>query len=317
MKILLDTSTIKASKRRDFSNPITLALHNFAIGFKEAGYDFVISDNYTGDYDVAVVFGSITQRKMDTDRAKSIQAHRNKGKKILSLDSAFFSTYIRNKMNSSETFMFRIGVGDCVGSEPFQSDTVTPIRYEWFEKTFDFEMKKPRITGKPIMFIMQTERGWQYDDLIPYKDWARSVLNQIREVTQEDVILRAHPNHAREPLDYISKGFRNIYYQQGERARLSLIRDCENIGFAVTHSSSAAVETLTEGVPTIALNNRCIAYELCSHNLQDLTKPESFDWSKRQEFFNKWANMTFHVNELKKPDIVLYNIERLLEYYND
>lgn len=315
MRIFCDTSTIKAAKRTDLKNPITLAMHNFAEGFKAAGHDVVLGDRRPLDYDVAVVFGSITQRKMDTERAKSIQHHRDSGKKIISLDSAFFSTYIRNALNSSETFMFRVGIGDCIGTEPFKINTTTPIRYEWFEKTFKFEMKKPRPICEPIMFLLQTERGWQYDNLLAYKDWARHVLLKMREVTNKHIILRAHPNHAREPLEYISKGILNVSMQYGERARQSLIRDLENVGFAVTHSSSAAVETLVEGIPTIALDERCIAYDLCSNNLEDLNHPKNFDWSKRQQTFNDWANVTFHVNELKNPGIAIYNIERLTEFY--
>ena len=311
-KVFVDTSSIKAGKRNDLSNPITLAMHNLAIGFEKAGYETVIAPTIDTDYDVAVVFGSITKRKMDTERAISIQSHRDKGKKILSLDSSFFSTYIRNASASPETFMFRIGVGDCVGSEPFKIDSTTSVRYEKFEQRFSFEMKKPRLHAEPIMFILQTERGWQYDNLMPYKDWARHVLLKIREITNKHVILRAHPNHSREPLEYISKGIQNVSFQYGTRARMSLIRDLNNVGFAVTHSSSAAVETLCEGVPTIALDKRCIAYDLCSHKLEDLLKPESFDWSKRSQTFNDWANVSFHVDEMKNPAIIDYNMHRLL-----
>ena len=315
-KIFIDTSTIKASKRGDLKNPITLAMNNLYRGFVDAGYDVVMSHinpRDTGrDYDVAVVFGSITRRKMDTERAVSIQKHRLANKKILSLDSAFFSTYIRNSINSPETNMFRIGVGDCVGSMPFDSANNNPDRYSHFEKTFSFEMKKPRTDGHPIMFILQTERGWQYDNEMPYKDWAREVIRQIRTHTNNTIILRAHPNHQREPLDYISKGFKNIQYQYGERARMSLIEDLTNVGCAITHSSSAAVETLVEGIPTIALDKRCIAYDACSNNIEDVLYPEKFDWSKRSDYFNKWANTTFHVDEMKKPEVINYNMNKLL-----
>lgn len=311
MKIFVDLSTIKAAKRNDLNNPITAALRNFAHGAELNGHQVEIGVKPQNDYEIVVVFGSITKRKMDTERAISIQSHRNLGKKIISLDSSFFSTYIRNKMKSSETFMFRVGVGDCVGSEPFETDTVSPIRYEWFEKTFDFEMKKPRTCyDSPIMFILQTEKGWQYDDLKPYKDWARETISKVRELTDRHIILRAHPNHGREPLDYISKGFSNISYQQGERARMSLVKDLDNVGFAITHSSSAAVETLVEGIPTISFDKRCISHTITNQSLDTLLDPSKYDWSKRQQCFYQWAYSSYHVKELLEAGVVEYFINR-------
>lgn len=311
MKIFLNTTTIKAGKRNDLSNPITLAFHNLATGIRQAGHTPILSE-HCDVYDVGIVFGSITRRKLDTDRAISITKMRESGKPILSLDSSFFSTHIRQHLNSSETFMFRIGVGDCVGSEPFRTDTYTSVRFDWFKQTFNFSEKTfENYLNRPIMFVLQTERGWQYDELIPYKDWAKDTLDRIRQITDRTVVLRAHPNQAREPITHIAGNHKNILFQIGERARQSMIRDLQDVSVVVTHSSSVANEALVEGIPTIALDKRCIAYDQCWNDLSKINNPELFEWDGMHHAFNSWANQSYHVNEMKESYVINYYLDRL------
>jgi len=310
MKINLDYETIKANKRNDPNNPITAAFMAIAHAITTSNKLFHSNED---DADVIFVFGSITDRKLETQRAVKIQKHRAAGKQIYSLDSAFFSTYIRQHMNSSETGMFRIGKGDCVGSKPFEfKSSSNGRRFRGLQEAFYFKPKPP-ITNPmlPIMFILQTERGWQYNDTMPYKDYARKVLAHIRALTDRKVILRAHPNHGREPLEYIAQGFDNIEFQYGERARNSLITDLQGIGAVVTHSSSAAVESLVEGIPTFALDERCIAYDACENNLMIINRLKDYNWIGIKQKFNDWANCSYHINELANPQ----RLETILEQY--
>ena len=307
MKILIDTSTIKARKRDDLSNPITAAFHSLANGARNCGHT-VDFGNVVGDHSCVFVFGSITRRKMDTERAQSIAKHRSNGTPIFALDSGLFSTYIRRKINSSESNFFRIGFGDCVGTGDFLNEDSTPERYEWFKKACNFQEQAPtKNDSGPILFILQTERGWQYDNLEPYKDWARQTLLSLRQHTDRHIILRAHPNHAREPLDYIAAGVNNVSYQYGERARQSSIDAIREASAVVTHSSSAAIEAYIEGIPTFALDERCLGYHHFSHDLSKIDDLSVYNWDSRYQNLCDWAMTTWHIEELKNP--------KLLEYY--
>lgn len=306
MKIQCDFSTIKASKRHLLSNPITAAFHAIQAAVSKAGYEIVQEDP-----DVVFVFGSITKRKMDTERAISIQRHRDNGTPLFSLDSALFSTYIRNRMDSSETYMFRIGYGDCIGTADFLNKKSDSQRFLWMKEAFQFEEKEPiKDVSKPILFLLQSERGWQYDDNLPFYSYARKVVKQIREVTDRKIILRAHPNLDRNPTEMIAEGYENIVIEHADKARRKVIDSIKQAGAVVTHSSSAACEAITEGIPTFALDERCVVYDACEHDLSMLNNLEDIDWSKREQHLNNWAYTSWTTDEMANPDWLNYYLQK-------
>ena len=305
MKIYIDYSTIKASKRHDLSNPITAA-------FKAIEYAAKVGDvEICGNADTVFVFGSITDRKPDTERAVSIQRHRDQGKKILSLDSALFSTYIRRRLKSSETHMFRVGLGDCTGEGNFLNENSTPERYEWFKNAFNFSDNKPRIDNTaPIFFALQSEKGWTYNDQKPYFERAREIIQQLRERTDRTIILKPHPNTDRHPVEWIARGFENIRILGQDCSRRDIIDDLKGVGAFVTHSSSAACESFVEGIPTFALDPRCVVYKEVENSLDKINNLEEVSWEKRQQTLYNWSMTSWHINELANPNLLKYYLEK-------
>lgn len=310
MNLWIDSSTIKLRKRDDLSNPITAAMRNIEVAGQALGHKCLFTTHMDSS-DCVFVFGSITKRKLDTERAQTIVRHRSNGTPTFALDSGLFSTYIRRKTNSSESNFFRVGFGDCVGTGNFLNDNSTPERYEWFKKAYGFQEQAPtqNVSG-PILFILQTERGWQYDNLEPYKDWARKTLLSLRSHTDRHIILRAHPNHAREPLDYIAAGVNNVSYQYGERARQSSIDAIREASAVVTHSSSAAIEAYIEGIPTFALDERCLGYSHFYHDLSKIDDLSIYNWDSRYQNLCNWAMSTWHIEEFKNPKLIDYYLKK-------
>ena len=306
MRIYLDYSTIKASKRHDLSNPITAAFKAIEQAAQSAGIEI------TPEAEVVFVFGSITDRKPDTERAISIQRHRDQGKKILSLDSALFSTYIRRTLNSSETYMFRVGLGDCTGEGNFLNENSGPQRYEWFKKAFNFQEGVPRNDNTaPIFFALQSEKGWTYNDEKPYYESAREIIQQLRERTDRTIILKPHPNTDRHPLEWITRGFENIRVVGQDRNRRDLIDDLKGVGAFVTHSSSAACESLVEGIPTFVTDRRCVVYKQCENNLDKINHLETINWKNRQQNLYNMSMTSWHIREMSNPQWLLYYLNKL------
>ena len=304
MKIAVDFHTIKAGKRNNTSNPITAAFYAIRYAIGKSHHDYVEPE----EADVVFVFGSITSRKPNTERAQRIQRWRDEGKIIFSLDSSFFSTYIRNRIDSSETMMFRVGLHDCTGLGDFLNENSTNERYEWFKRAFGFREKAPRIQPEaPILFILQSEKGWQYDNSEPFYLWARGVLEQLRKLTPRHIILRAHPNTDRHPTERIAEGFDNVSITHAERGRRTLFDDLDRCGAVVTHSSSSTVESYVEGIPTFALDERCVNYKDLDHDLAKINEPALYNWYNREQKLANWAMTSWHVDEMKDP--------RWLEYY--
>lgn len=308
MKLSVDWSTVKAGKRHNLSNPITAAFKAIEKSIYLSEHELTSVD----DADVVFVFGSITQRKMDTDRARSILKHRINKKKIIALDSAFFSTYIRNHLNSSETFMFRVGLGDCTGVGDFLNENSTNDRYDWFKEAFKFEEKEPQANNDaPILFILQSEKGWQYDNKEPYYLYARGVIDQLRRLTTRKIILRGHPNIDRHPIQWIGEGFDNIEYSSCEPDRRSLFSDLSRSGCVVTHSSSSAIESYVEGIPAFTLDPRCVVYKETDYRLGKINDLSSYNWNNRKQILANWAYTSWHVTEMENPAWLNYYLKKL------
>ena len=133
MKIGFEYRTIKAAKRNDLRNPITAAFKALEDAVRQSQYK--LTD--VRDADVVFVFGSITERKTQTERYLVIDALRKSGKHILSIDSGLFGTYIRQKLQNPESHFFRIGYGDCTGEGDILVEGMDSQRLDWFMKSFD------------------------------------------------------------------------------------------------------------------------------------------------------------------------------------
>ena len=309
MKCHVDFLTIKSGKRNDPQNEITAAFLALKEAIQKSPHTYVENSD---EAEVVFVFGSITQRKLDTERAQRIVKHRLAGKKILALDTGLFSTYIRNGINRNETGFFRIGLGDVTGEGNFLNENSTNERYEWFKETFKFKERQPSADhNKPILFILQSERGWQYDNQEPFFKWAQDTVDRIRSITSRKIVLRAHPNIDRNPTEWIARRHANIGITHGDRSRRTVIDAIRESSAVVTHSSSAAVESIVEGIPTFALDKRCVAWEACSGDLTGLIHAEDFDWSKREQILNNWAMTSWNVEELKNPNLIEYYMEKI------
>ena len=309
MKLSVDYKTIKAAKRSDPNNPITAAFNHIVEGIKASPYEYEPDPNKA---DVVFVFGSITVRKLDTERATRIVHWRTKRKTIIALDSAFFSTYIRNHYMNPETYMFRVGLGDCTGEGKLLVGDEDGTRYDWFKQIYGFEEKPTKAyNDAPILFLLQSEKGWQYNSQMPYNMWARGVVERIRKLTTRSIILRGHPNLDRNPTTSIAKGFDNIRITQADRRRRSLIDDLEGVGAVVTHSSSAAIESYVEGIPTFALDKRCVIYDYLDNDLGKINNLSDYNWSNREQNLKDWACTSWHVTEMVKPEWINYIMSKV------
>ena len=301
LRLAVEWLTIKAAKRKDPSNSITKAFMNLETGIKASSYDLVPAS----EADIVFVFGSITQRKMDTERAIAIDKHRKAGKHIVALDSGFFSTYMRESNKTSETDFFRVLYGDCTGEGTLLATNSDDARLKWFQKTFNFKIKEPKADISTILFIGQSMKGWQYDLMEPYHEWALKQLRAIREKTDRQIIYRIHPTDGGE-IRALVNHIDNLKMTIGTRQRVGILQDMQNCSTSITHSSSAALESLVEGLHTISLDPRCVVHDACAHSLED-----RMPWELRQQKLNDYAYSTWHISEMTNPALIEYWIGQI------
>ena len=139
MKIVSYISSIKAGKRYNAANPITAALDSIVSAANNSGGEFVAykhEGTHTVSADLGFCFGSYTQRKLEVERAVLIRNIEAAKQPVFFLDSSAFSTHIRNALNSSETFMFRVGLNSCTGEGTFWNQPLPAERYNAMKKQF-------------------------------------------------------------------------------------------------------------------------------------------------------------------------------------
>jgi hypothetical protein len=294
MKIALEYRTIKAAKRNDHRNPITAAFHHLEHGIKESKHELTTVE----EADVVFVFGSITERKTQTERYLVIDALRKSGKHILSIDSGLFGTYIRQATANPESNFFRVVYGDCTGEGDILFENMPSERLDWFQQSYNFKIKEPKGDTGDILFIGQSEKGWQYNNLEPFYEWAKKSLQEIRYNTDRKIIYRVHPTDSTN-IKSLVNDVDNLHMTIGNRNRVGIIDDLKNTTTSVTHSSSAALESLVEGNHTIALDDRCIVAKACARSITD-----QMPWQDRQQHLQDFAYCTWHISEFANPKLI-------------
>lgn len=323
MKIVSYISSIKAGKRYNGGNPITAALESIVSTANNSGGEFTAykhEGTHTVSCDVGFAFGSYTQRKLEVERAVLIRNIEAAKQPVFFLDSAAFSTHIRNALNSSETFMFRLGLNSCTGEGTFWNQDLPAERYEAFKKEFNFSDGPPQNNKDGhIVFLAQSETGWQFDDLEPYYVFANRTLKQLRDITERKIIYRTHPKlDPRSPLDKCIEGIENLEVHNCPVSRRTLFESLEGAHSVVTHSSSGAVEAVTDGIPTFALSPRTFGSPMY---LTDISEIEDafykFEWDKRDQWLNNLAYTSWSVDELKTIEVLRYYTNMLKGLNNE
>jgi len=213
--------------------------------------------------------------------------------------------------------MFRVGLNDCTGEGDFFRYQSSPHRYNWMREEFKFTHQPPVIDKNgPILFLLQSEKGWQYNEKMPFNEWAYSKVKEIREITDREIVLRTHPNRNKKHISEYMKEFDNISYSEAEIHRVSLLQDLLRCTAVVTHSSSAACEAHVLGLPTFALDKRCVVYHDVENDLKLLNDPESYfdkytEQRRLQSYYN-WSYTSWKNVEMASPGFVEYYIKKAL-----
>ena len=153
-------------------------------------------------------------------------------------------------------------------------------------KIKNFEKK-----GKSILIINQLEGDYAIYPLNPY-DWSLDVINKIRKFTDLKIIFRDHPLQKISPENLNKfKKIQNLEFSKNKY----LENDLKETFVTVTFSSGAAVESLLNNTPVIALDKRSFVYEIVQNELSDLLvgKVKHLD-----KFFSAASNTHYSLTEI-------------------
>tara|TARA_B100001758_G_scaffold247847_1_gene267701 strand:+ start:4480 stop:5394 length:915 start_codon:yes stop_codon:yes gene_type:complete len=234
-------------------------------------------------------------------------------KPILVVEQA---TFRQNLDIDKEDYYYRVG-RDCYTYNKgyFNNKDSKPDRWLQIQKEQNIEIKPWKKNGDYILLLLQNPVDTSLNDLVSrtseYTDWIKNIIVKISEYTAEDIMVRLHPRfplrfNLRELLKL--KVRNNIIFSKnvGEAFNKSsskdLYKDLDHARVAVSYSSNALVETVCEGIPTIALSKTSHAWPVSFHNL-DVLKETTLPDKDRTQWLYDTAYTQWKMSEINTGEV--------------
>lgn len=281
------------------------ALMSCASGLQKLGYKINCTlDNMDFNCDVGVTFG--WSKNPNHHRIQIIKKLERDNKIAISLDGGLFATYQRKVCdpNVNEGWMtYRLSRGMPTGRGNFANNNCPSDRWLHQKKVLDIDYKPWRTNGENILFYTQYEKCWNYDNPIDYMQWVYNTIDNILDITDRNIIVRRHPtlHQNNEQLKrnfakYIKRFDDKRVVMDNEVSRTNLMDCLDNTWVTVTHSSSAPVDSIISGVPSIAFGKNCMAYNISEHSLDNINDPVLPD---RDQWVHNLAYTSWTPEEIK------------------
>lgn len=142
-----------------------------------------------------------------------------------------------------------------------------------------------------------------------YVKWLRSVIEEIRSVTERKIVVRPHPNCTKHEFAVFRKfvnEFTNCFISGNFKFNgdprmappVDLHQDMQDAKCVVVYNSLTAVEAVMLGKPTYCLNPSAVAWPVSRHNLKDIELP----WTNidRRQWLYNLAYCQWRVDEIQQ-----------------
>lgn len=261
--------------------------------------------------DIGVMFNFWSKNKEGLSKQKISEHHTKHNIPLICMDAGAFTSYMSiNKGGSHKRVgwkFHRFGLDSPLGTGRYfnhNSDSKQFDLYKDLVPDLSFgDWKK----GSHVLVLAQNPIGFQFqDENNTYVEWINKTIDEIRKVTDRKIIVRMHPNS--KPSNSVlhgGKGNRklvtiarrdNVEISQLQ-GRLNFFEGLKDAHCCVTHSSSAAVDSIMFGVPTFVLSDRCIVHAGLEQVWEDdLSKIESITERDRTQWAYNMA-YTSYTNE--------------------
>lgn len=196
------------------------------------------------------------------------------------------SPLFRKNLNilSKEKIRYRLGWDHFLRQGKFNNINCPADRWLQLQKEQNIEIKPWRKKGDYILLILQKPTDSSLNSIYEkynfYNEWVEDTINTIRNYSDRPILIRPHLksknlniNHLLTNDITLSSVWKNrTIFEGGD----SLLEDFKNAHAVVGYTSNALVESVCEGIPTFALSNESMAYDV-SNNIENLENPEFFD----------------------------------------
>ena len=194
-------------------------------------------------------------------------------KKILVLEQPVFRKNL--SLNNINNFYFRLGLWHYAYNHgDFKNSNSPRDRWDLIQKEQDIEIKPWKNTGDYILILLQNPIDTSLNSLIQkyktYAKWLDTVVTEIRNFTNEHILIRKHPGFIKtgrfDNLKFLLEKYKNISFSQNygggniTNGGSNLYKDLSNARLVVGYNSNSLVEAVCEGVPTVTLSEEGFSY---------------------------------------------------------
>ena len=207
-------------------------------------------DSYLNKFDLIVLF---------SNKFKKLRGFmKNKKKNFLYLEQPVI--YRNPNVTIKYQSYFRILYQNIYGEKFIQKYCNQSIR-----KGFPtVKQKKIKTSGDSILLINQLSGDLAISPTDPY-EWSKKIISKIRSIENRKIIFRDHPLQKKNNDVIFKEILKNTNVEISENK--TLFDDLIRSSLVVTYSSTSALESIQNSIPTIATNNRSFVYEIVKNDV--------------------------------------------------
>lgn len=152
------------------------------------------------------------------------------------------------------------------------------------------QLEKPWRTGGEVTIVCGQVAGDAAIWGVNFQSWAQTCIDLLRGQGKK-VVYRPHPFSLRQGDLWKPKG------AEWSNPLTKLEADMQRAEAIVTYNSTAGVEAVLEGVPTVTFDKGAMAWDVTSHKIADpLVQPDRTAWQHRM------AYTSWHPDEIKSGE---------------
>jgi hypothetical protein len=181
--------------------------------------------------------------------------------KVMSIDGSCF------KFADPTSIFLRYSLdGVYYNTNEYANKNSSPDKWNQIKQRLNLELTPWRSNGNHILVCGQRDGGWSMKG-VDMNQWVLETVQQIRKSTDRPIVVRAHPKN---PVNVkLFRQFANVQMSTNQ----SLQQDLSNAWASVFFNSSSCVASVLSGVPVIALDSDCVAWQIATQDITQIEKP--------------------------------------------
>ena len=251
----------------------TQCLESFATGVASSGGQVRVERDYVYTPSrLAVMLGWATTNTGGQNialRKQIIAEQRRRGLHTMCIDASCWkytddgSKYLRYSLN-----------GPFYDRAEYANHNSDSSKWDEIQQTLHIELLPPQSNPRGhVLICMQRDGGFAMKTLNPL-EWLAQKIQQIREHSQREIVIRPHPG------DYRSEDYVQYRGRPGikltDPVNTQLTDNLKGAHAAVFFNSSASVAAVCAGIPVFVDDVSCVAWNVANRDIAKIESPATF-----------------------------------------